>query len=143
MPSTVPGTPEVILQDEVGDEYEDAAHKESIRHGDLKLENILNFSEGDSSLGTLKIADMGLAKRHVVATQERDVLTSTRYGTVRYEAPETAINIHSQSRLYDIWSMGCITLEFVIWNLYGNIELVNFYAQMEGDAQHGCQYFEI
>jgi serine/threonine protein kinase len=81
---------------------------------------------------------MGIAKRHVVATQERDVLTSTRYGTVGYEAPETAINIHARSRLYDIWYMGCITLEFVIWNLYGSMELVNFYAQMKGDAQHGC-----
>lgn len=139
-----PSGPEMTVQheDEV-DEYEDAANKESIRHGDLKPENILRFKGAGTSLGTLKIADMGLAKRHVVATQDRSHLTSTRYGTIRYEAPETVTALQGRSRLYDIWSMGCITLEFIIWILYGNDELNNFYNQVKGDTQSVCQYFEI
>ncbi|KAG9195323.1 hypothetical protein G6011_00444 [Alternaria panax] len=127
------------------DDYKNAGHAESIRHGDLKPENILRFvgNGSKSGLGTLKIADMGLAKRHVVATQERGKATSTRYGTRRYEAPETVTGENARSRLYDIWSMGCITFEFIIWILYGNDELSNFYKQIEGNAQQICQYYEV
>lgn len=132
------------LDNEV-DDYKNAGNAESIRHGDLKPENILRFLTNDhkSGLGTLKIADMGLAKRHVVATQERGKATSTRYGTRRYEAPETVTGENARSRLYDIWSMGCITFEFIIWILYGNDELNNFYKQIEGNAQQICQYYEV
>ncbi|KAF2621900.1 HET-domain-containing protein [Macroventuria anomochaeta] len=117
----------------------------NIRHGDLKPENILRFVGTGISLGTLKIADMGLAKQHIVATQDRKHLTSTRYGTIRYEAPEAVDTLQGpRSRLYDIWSMGCITLEFIIWILYGNDELNNFYTQVQGgDKQRLCQYFEM
>lgn len=116
-----PNGPQVSVQNEVGEET-NATNKESIRHGDLKPENILRFN-GFNGLGVLKVADMGLAKRHVVATQDRPHVTSTRFGTIRYEAPETETAIRGRSRLYDIWSMGCITLEFIIWILYGNDEL--------------------
>lgn len=119
----------------------------SIRHGDLKPENLLRFltrNSDETSLGTLKIADMGLAKQHIVATQDRTHLTSTRYGTIQYEAPEAVANLTGpRSRLYDVWSMGCITLEFVIWLLYGNDELNNFYTQVKGESTQHWQYFEM
>ena len=134
--------PAMIFQNEMGD-YQNVTHNQFIRHGDLKPENILNFQYGEAGLGRLKIADIGLAKQHIVATEKRSHQTSTRYGTTRYEAPETVTAIHARSRLYDIWSMGCITLEFIIWNLYGNDELLNFYAQVQGNAQHICPYFEV
>lgn len=128
------------VQSEVG-EY---ANNESIRHGDLKPENILRFLDKRNELGVLKIADMGLAKRHVVATRERGKPTSMRFGTIRYEAPETVTTVHgARSRLYDIWSMGCITLEFIIWILYGNEELKRFYDQLKDRTKQACQYFEI
>jgi serine/threonine protein kinase len=133
---------EFELDNEV-DDYKNAERAESIRHGDLKPENILRFLDKESELGILKIADMGLAKRHVVATQERGKATSTRYGTRRYEAPETVTAENARSRLYDIWSMGCITFEFVVWILYGNDELSNLYKQIEGNAQQICQYYEV
>lgn len=116
----------------------------SIRHGDLKPENILRFVDGQDDMGVLKIADLGLAKQHITNTRDRTHLTSTRYGTIRYEAPEAVTIIRGgRSRLYDVWSMGCITLEFIIWMLYGNNELNNFYNQVKGDAKQVCQYFEI
>ena len=128
----------------------DEASNQSIRHGDLKPENILRFLSDETSmdkqthLGVLKLADMGLAKRHVTATQDRKCLTSTRYSTILYEAPEavTALEGQGRSRLYDIWSMGCIILELIIWILYGNKALNEFYKQLKGDSQE-TQYFEI
>jgi serine/threonine protein kinase len=128
-------------KNEVSD-YNDTT--ESIRHGDLKPDNLLRFLDRKSTLGTLKLADMGLAKRHVVATILREKPTSTRYGTIRYEAPEAVTNVGGgRSRLYDIWSMGCITFEFIIWNLYGNAALNAFHTQLNADSLQGCQYFKL
>ncbi|KAJ3547792.1 hypothetical protein NM208_g1319 [Fusarium decemcellulare] len=101
-----------------------------IRHGDLKPGNILIFkSEDPKRIGTLKIADMGLAKYHQVQTQLRKNMSSTRYGTCRYEPPEVGVpklTSSATSRLYDTWSMGCIFLEFLIWLMYGSENLVEF-----------------
>ncbi|KAL9616668.1 MAG: hypothetical protein Q9160_008491 [Pyrenula sp. 1 TL-2023] len=106
-----------------------------IRHGDLKPENILRFSGGNKrEIGILKIADMGLAKHHDVNTRLRKNLTSTRYGTARYEPPEVGaprLTSPATSRLYDTWSMGCILLELIIWLLYGYEDLVKFYDSVE------------
>ncbi|KAH7371419.1 kinase-like domain-containing protein [Pyrenochaeta sp. MPI-SDFR-AT-0127] len=130
--------------DNKADVCQNTENTSSIRHGDLKPENILRFLVKQSELGDLKIADMGIAKRHVVTTAQRgDKATSTRFGTRRYEAPETVTEKYARSRLYDIWSMGCITLEFIIWILYGNAELNNLYEQIEGKAQNICQYYEL
>lgn len=134
--------PQIILNNEV-DDYRDAGTAESFRHGDLKPENILRFLDQSSELGVLKLADMGLAKRHVVATQLRSQGTNTRYSTRRYEAPETVTQENARSRLYDVWSMGCITLEFIVWILYGNTELKNLYKQIEGRTQQICQYYKL
>jgi serine/threonine protein kinase len=51
----------VRLNDEHGKEREDQdfTTQGSIRHGDLKLENILKFRDSDDPLGILKIADVG------------------------------------------------------------------------------------
>jgi serine/threonine protein kinase len=105
----------------------DFDHSVSYRHGDLKPENILVFS-GSGSIGTLKIGDWGEAKCHNQVTELRPSKTTAKYGTHRYEAPEAETGIKAtflgqstkrRSRLYDIWAMGCITLEFIIWLLYG------------------------
>lgn len=127
-----------------------AGNEKSIRHGDLKPENILRFFTQeemksvnlDQDLGNLRIADMGLAKQHVDATALRKNNTSQRYGTIRYEAPEAIKGNGGRSRLYDIWSMGCIALEFVIWLLYGNEAVKEFHLQVGGDTKQACQYFE-
>ncbi|KAF1832274.1 HET-domain-containing protein [Decorospora gaudefroyi] len=134
----------IRFQDPHGEEtdYIEKSNTKSIRHGDLKPENILRFLGQQTGLGTLKIADMDLAKQHIVVTQDRTHLTSTRYGTIQYEAPEAMLLNGPRSRLYDVWSMGCITLEFIIWLLYGNDGLENFYNQLKGDAQQYCQYYE-
>jgi serine/threonine protein kinase len=135
-------TPALQLNDETL-EYTFGKTPSSIRHGDLKPENLLRFLDGKPNLGTLKIADMGLAKRHVVATQDRTSLTSTRYGTIRYEAPEAKTAPSGRSRLYDIWSMGCITFESIVWVLYGYNELKKFYKDLRGGTEKETEYYEL
>ncbi|RYP56628.1 hypothetical protein DL769_009898 [Monosporascus sp. CRB-8-3] len=87
---------------------------ENIRHGDIKPENILVFHGGEKWMGTLKIADLGLAKQHTVATQQRHC------GTTRTGA-------------YDSWPMECIMLELLIWLLYVYNELTRFRVRLEGN----------
>lgn len=95
---------------------------DSYRHGDLKPENILIFdSKNPNSLGSWKMADLGLARYHMAATGDRLHPTSNSgAGTISYQPPET-VNAKSAptSRLYDIWSMGCIILQLMTWLLYG------------------------
>jgi serine/threonine protein kinase len=95
--------------------------KANCRHGDLKPGNILHFlTEGE---GTLKITDFGISRIHNTATYQRmGKPTTTRATTPSYEAPEAVpalSNKQSRSRKYDIWSLGCIFLEFTIWIVCG------------------------
>ncbi|KAI0016100.1 HET-domain-containing protein [Xylariomycetidae sp. FL0641] len=118
-----------------------------MRHGDLKPENILSFSSSKNrhsdraGIGDLRIADMGLAKRHFIATQDRKCGTSTRHGTALYEAPKNHL-LKGLSRVYDIWGMGCITFEFILWLLYGYNQIESLYDQMETRTNQTFQYFE-
>ncbi|KAK9414556.1 putative Protein kinase domain-containing protein [Seiridium unicorne] len=109
-------------------------HDEGIRHGDLKPENILVFSNNTDAWGTLVIADVGLAKFHATYTRERYDPTTTRSGSRRYEPPEVQEG-GKFSRRYDMWSLGCILLEFVIWALLGSPGLQEFYQASGGFAQ--------
>lgn len=109
---------------EAGTEVKDS----NWRHGDLKPENILRFLGADELVGTLRISDLGLAKRHVVSTGLRKLPSSSKFGTKAYEPPEAVTKLSSpRSRLYDIWSFGCVMLEFVIWLLYGQNGLKDFW----------------
>lgn len=94
----------------------------SYRHGDLKPENILIFDVNNRSFpGVWKMADLGLAKYHMAATGER-LYVSTNYGagTISYQPPESfKPKAAPTSRLYDVWSMGCIILQLMMWLIYG------------------------
>jgi serine/threonine protein kinase len=94
-------------------------HQKNYRHGDLKPDNIIR-SLNQGSFGHLQIADMGLAKVHSLPTSLRRVRTTSLEGAIRYQPPEVKTSISGKrSRSYDIWSMGCILLEFIIWLLLG------------------------
>ncbi|KAF4950003.1 hypothetical protein FSARC_13322 [Fusarium sarcochroum] len=125
----------------------DDVREEHWRHGDLKPDNILEFNDSSSTwLGTLKVADLGLAKQHVFATTRRDEQTQQKYTTSHYEAPEVITNRNlrlPRSRRYDIWSMGCIIFEFTVWLLYGYEDgLEKFYKEAKDiDAHRETLYF--
>lgn len=102
------------------------------RHGDLKPENILCFEtiSGQADQPRLVFTDVGLSKIHNKATEWR-TKTGTTASTAMYAAPELGIDPHAtRSRRFDIWSMGCIFLEFAIWLLYGPQELDAFSANI-------------
>jgi serine/threonine protein kinase len=123
----------------------------SYRHGYLKPANILWFKQGDTEFGTLKIGDWGEAKEHYNGTAYRRD-TTAQYGTRRYEPPEVSTGLKlnlsrdskfARSRLYDIWGIGCITLEFIIWLMYGLDTLKNFNRLNIGDYGVSDMFYEV
>jgi serine/threonine protein kinase len=98
------------------------------RHGDIKPENILWFAqEGSHNLenkGHLVIADFGLTDFHKRATRS-DVPAGHVTGSPTYEPPELILH-WKISRAYDIWSLGCVYLEFVTWLIRGSEVLDRF-----------------
>ncbi|KAK3998233.1 HET-domain-containing protein [Cladorrhinum sp. PSN332] len=123
---------------------------ESYRHVNLKPENILCVlerkpEEGKANVPVLKISDMGLAKHHTVANELRKK-ASVQYTTTRYEPPEVALEANShfgRSRRYDMWSLGCVMLEMIIWLLYGNGSLETFNSKIVDEFKEGSHWFEI
>lgn len=86
------------------------------RHGDLKPENILWFSE-PSPHGSLVITDLGLGNFH--SQHSRSNLAAGNIGgSVTYAPSELALNTRV-SRTFDIWSLGCVYMEFIVWLLQG------------------------
>ncbi|KAF4938928.1 Serine/threonine-protein kinase ULK3 [Colletotrichum fructicola] len=117
------------------------------RHGDLKPENILCFENTNRTDALaqpwLVIADVGLAKDHNQATEFRIGATSTLSGTVMYEAPEAVTHKDKpRSRRYDIWSIGCLYFEFLIWMLYGKDQLSRF-GQDVTSPDGSRKFFEV
>jgi len=117
-----------------------SCNKGACRHGDLKAENILCFEDmsKDSSAGAVQtryifaISDVGLAKQHNKATEFRNDPTRAPGGTMTYQPPEAqTLRDKPRTRRYDIWSLGCIYLEFAIWLLYGNSELERFQRDID------------
>jgi serine/threonine protein kinase len=117
-------------------------HNLNCCHGDLKPDNILVFAEsadsGDKFGWRLEIADFGIARIHELATNSRDQDTKPVSGAPRYEPPEANKNYCNSfgpwSRRYDVWSMGCIFLEFIVWISQGKDQLEKFNRKL-GDRQ--------
>lgn len=124
-----------------------ALHDKNCRHTDLKPENILLFEEG-GTWGTLRIADVGLARFHTDITRQRKSATNAKTGTVRYEPPEMGRD-KQLPRVYDVWCLGCVFLEFLIWAVYGPQILDSFvrtsveqqFWEKKADGYH--QHWEV
>jgi serine/threonine protein kinase len=101
---------------------------QNIRHGDLKPENIVRFKK--PSPGLLQIADMGMGKISQEKTSLRESQEKGKtIGTKTYLSPEAQIYAQRHtSRADDMWSLGCIFLEFIVWLLYGPRGLEAFNA---------------
>lgn len=108
------------------------------RHGDIKPENMLWFSKDPNpkhkdARGNVKIADFGLGRFHGLDSRSK-VPPATVTGTPTYEPPELKLSI-PVSRAYDIWSLGCLYLEFVTWLLKGG-KAVHEFADERSEAYH-------
>lgn len=106
--------------------------KGSVRHGDLRPEKIFVFKD-KTSVGILKIAITGQFRSQLVATPFGS-RSNTQNGIPSYQPPEVMTNIfEARTRLSDIWSMGCILLELLVWLLYGYAELKGFNDSLRND----------
>lgn len=99
-------------------------HHSNKRHGNLKPENIMR-SQGPSIVGTLMLGDFGFANHH-----ERNH---------RPTGDEVSLD-GSQSFRADVWAMGCIMFEFMIWLLYGWDDLLYFHSS--ANENYGV-YYEV
>lgn len=95
------------------------------RHGDLKPENILWFKQAQpirqdenqpQHQGILVISDFGMTQFHRFETDRVDPLEIGR--TPTYRPPEYDIS-DGINQSFDIWSWGCVLLEFAVWYLKG------------------------
>ncbi|CZR67922.1 uncharacterized protein PAC_17821 [Phialocephala subalpina] len=97
------------------------------RHGDIKPENVLWFDqnhETDNPMGILQIADFGLGRFHGRDSRSH-VNPDTVFSSPTYEPPECKLRL-PVSRAYDMWSLGCLYLEFITWMLRGSAEIDGF-----------------
>ncbi|KAK9061863.1 hypothetical protein SSX86_019047 [Deinandra increscens subsp. villosa] len=83
-------------------------HQKGFVHCDIKLQNILLFSDEFSDKDDVKIADFGLAKR----AAERGNSGYEIRGTPLYLAPETVAG-GEQEPAADIWAVGCLVSEML------------------------------
>ncbi|KAK2028968.1 kinase-like protein [Colletotrichum zoysiae] len=99
-----------------GTEEGDILVKDWGRHGDIKPSNILWFSTYGEDHDHLVVADLGLTRYHSRLTKSRVSRVDGFTGT--YRAPEIDLDDLMSSK-YDIWSLGCVFLEFCVWYLLG------------------------
>ncbi len=85
-------------------------------HHDIKPENILCFALRHHRYSSLRIADFGSSK--IQTYRSGSIHTQSPNGTKDYEPPE-AISMGKTSRRYDVWSLGCVFLEILVWALEG------------------------
>ena len=95
-------------------------------HHDLKPENILFFKDSSSGRGVLRIADWGSGKVNIYRTHSYH--THSPITTLTYESPD--FSRHGEtSRPHDLWSLGCVFLEVLIWAVFGSTVVENFSIQ--------------
>lgn len=85
-------------------------------HGDLKPENILwfdSFSTLDDQ-PILKISDFGSTSFHSASSWSK-ISPDELGGTRTYRSPECDLPSSNISPAYDMWSLACVYLEFLVW----------------------------
>ncbi|KAK1827008.1 kinase-like domain-containing protein [Podospora conica] len=98
-----------------------ATQTERGMHGDIKPDNILWYTDWPDDRGVLVISDFGLSRLHTEQSQKRRRLQ----GTATYRAPECDFTGMPITPAYDVWSLGCLVLEFLTWLMLGN-EALNY-----------------
>ncbi|KAF2027730.1 hypothetical protein EK21DRAFT_114520 [Setomelanomma holmii] len=119
-------------------------HSLHIRHGDIKLKNILCFSETAQHRVTLKITDFGSAD---MRTDEEPIAIAANVGIMaKYRPPEADIQDGRLSPASDVWSFGCVLLEYVCWAL-GGVGLLNELTEPRMSTYitglHFAQFFDV
>lgn len=100
-----------------------AGERRTAWHHDLKPDNILFFRKTPSDHGMFRISDWGSGK--VNAYHTRSYHTKSPIGTLTYEPPEFTKD-GKTSRPYDLWSLGCVFLELLVWAVFGSTSVETF-----------------
>lgn len=87
----------------------DGHHGSAGYHHDLKPKNILLFPGG-----VLKVSDFGTARLQQEITVIGSHKTPNLHCDPEYAAPDLVLTGHA-SRPHDIWALGCILLEMLVW----------------------------
>jgi serine/threonine protein kinase len=96
---------------------EDADEDEKFgRHTDVKPENILWYRRYAEEDNHLVLSDFGSAQFSSKQTRSNvsPGVAGQKGTTETYQAPELAFG-STVTRRYDIWSLGCVFLEFAVW----------------------------
>lgn len=89
------------------------------RHGDIKPQNILWFRDPSTTEDRLVLSDFTLMRFHAEGSNTETTMKSIG-GTRTYRAPEVAVTFGKHvSQGYDVWSLGCVFLEFISCHLVG------------------------
>lgn len=135
------------------EDRERSLSKNTGTHGDVKAENVLFFDPPDDgtfsgSKQHLVVSDFGLTR-----FREKSLKSDPMGWSVTYRAPELDMKLGT-SRKYDIWSLGCLFLEFISWFLRGfdatrprsnhkRSSLITFQdVRVEDDVPYGTPYKE-
>ncbi|KAK8026412.1 Cyclin-dependent kinase-like 4 [Apiospora marii] len=111
--------------------------------GDLKPENILWFMGTSKlkdfpNLGLLKISDFAGTQFHRNVSKSRVIWTGV-HTTNTYQAPEmmTAYMVGQSS---DLWSLGCVLLEFMTWYILGwqGVDEFSIARSVDNDPLHAA-----
>jgi serine/threonine protein kinase len=126
-------------------------HKTGYHH-DLKPQNILFFDKTDiiaeetdttvDEYGIFQISDFGVGRFHQLkAGTGTTTGTRGKWGTPAYAAPEFAKGA-PLSRPYDMWSLGCIFLELLVWIIFSNEGWSDFKDDRLSDYADDAFYIE-
>ncbi|KAF2692085.1 kinase-like protein [Lentithecium fluviatile CBS 122367] len=107
---------------------------------DIKPDNILVFQKKDGT-SWLRLSDFSCARvvdfvATISGNNRFSYKTNTKSGAPIYRAPESSEG--ATSRPYDMWSLGCVYLEILVWFIEGYQALLSFRASRKCQAYpHG------
>ncbi|GAB1311899.1 Kinase-like domain-containing protein [Madurella fahalii] len=108
------------------------------RHGDVKAENVLYFEQDTAT--ELVMTDFGLGRLHT--RYSRSGINPGGIETSNtYRAPEFDLDQNLLSRRADIFSLGCMYLEFVTWYLCGYESASDRFVQSRTEANPSLESF--
>jgi serine/threonine protein kinase len=104
---------------------------------DIKPENILVFLYGGTTY-CFRLSDFSCAKvvdfiESISGQHMNSHITTSKSGTPDYRPPESMKG--ETSRPYDLWSLGCVYLELLVWFLQGYTALEDFRASRRGPVR--------
>ncbi len=99
------------------------------RHGDIKPENILWFAQPQHRL---VISDFGLTRYHSSHSRSNVPYANIPGFSKTYRPPEFELE-NTISQRYDIWTLGCLYLEFLSWFLRGDFHTQKTFSQSRLD----------